>query len=82
MNNIRHVPSLCSCQWPAASRVHARKASVHGALPAPLLLLQDPRAQTRLRRPLRQRPTLADAHHSGQELPGGICLFTMEDGSD
>lgn len=44
---------------------------MHGALPAPLFLLQDPRAQTRLHRPLRPRPAFANAHHSGQELPGG-----------
>lgn len=48
---------------------------MHGALPAPLLLLQDPRPKTRLRRPLRQRPPLADAHHGGQELPGWIKTY-------
>lgn len=64
---------LCLRQQPATSRVHARKASVHGALPAPLLLLQDPWAQTRLHRPLWPLPTLTDTHHSGQELPGGMC---------
>lgn len=61
-------------QRPAAIGAPAREASVHGALPAPLLLLQDPRPQTRPNRSLWARPTLADTHHSGQELPGGMKL--------
>lgn len=61
---------LFVCQRAAAGRVHAKEAPVQGALPAPLLLLQDPRPQTRLHCSLRPLPPLADAHHCRQELPG------------
>lgn len=61
--------SLSTSQWPPPSGLHEREAPVHGAVPAPLLLLQDPGAQTRL--PSTLRPlTRPNAHHSGQELPG------------
>lgn len=61
---------LFVCQRAADGRVHAKEAPVQGALPAPLLLLQDPRPQTRLHCSLRPLPPLADAHHCRQELPG------------
>lgn len=65
---------LFVCQRAAAGRVHAKEAPVQGALPAPLLLLQDPRPQTRLHCSLRPLPPLTDAHHCRQELPGESCL--------
>lgn len=64
-------------QGAAPRGVHAREAHVHGAVPAPLLVLQDPRPQTRLRRPLRQRPPIAHAHHRGQELPGMYLMSAL-----
>lgn len=69
--------SLSTSQWPPPSGLHEREAPVHGAVPAPLLLLQDPGAQTRLPSPLRPL-TRPNAHHSGQELPGegsGVSRF-------
>lgn len=67
----KHALCPVGRQLPAAGGAHAGEAAVHGALPAPLLLLQDPGAQTRPHRPLRPTPPLAHPHHRGQELPGG-----------
>lgn len=60
---VNKLFSLCLRQRAAAGGEHAREASVHGAFPAPLLLLQDPRPQTRLHRSPRALETFTHSHH-------------------
>lgn len=65
--SVTHGNGVLWCQRAAVGGVHAREAPVHGALPPPLLLLSDPRSQTRLRQP---PPPLPHTHHRRQELSG------------